>query len=129
MTGALEVSNPSRQSRADQSAVLNLGRQQRIMDLTAMRAKVPMAAMLCNLHRHSRYLHLLKLSRRLVKRAHSAAAMRTAIHLVIHHPVNLCGRERLPFVTRVALLAADGTLFSRRQGRWRWFGNITGWRL
>ena len=32
-------------------------------------------------------------------------------------------------MTRVALLAADGTLFSRRQGRWWWFDNITGRRL
>ena len=132
MAGPLEVRHPRRKSWAYQAALLNVLWQRCIVGLLTVPTETRMAAMFHHLHRDLRYFSRwpsgLKFTWWLLQRSHSAAAIRAAVHSVIHHPVNLCGSERLTFVARVALLATDGTLFPRRQGRWWRLDNITGWR-
>lgn len=66
--------------------------------------------MLHNFHRNFRNLHLLELAWWQVHRANHPATVRAALHFVIHHPVDLCGSERLALVALVALLAPTDRL-------------------
>ncbi|MGC8625913.1 MAG: hypothetical protein ACP5VQ_11730, partial [Phycisphaerae bacterium] len=64
-----------------------------------MWTKVSMAAMFHYRYRELRYFHLLKFTWWLLQWSHSAAAIRTAIHFVVHHPVDLGGSVNMSLST------------------------------
>src|ERR1700726_4079730 len=111
MTGSLAVGDQRGQTRPYQAALVDPGRQGRVMDLPAMRTPPGQATMLLDADRHSFNVNLLHHAWRCRRRLQAVAALGTDLcHIGMRISVEQLGSHQRPFVTRVSGLTPNGTL-------------------